>query len=802
MENFDENYLKNENEQNIQDNEDIQEENDEKKSKILFNEIIDDLIRKKTSKENMLKIQIEQNKKNLLEKFYSLSNTQLSPSPNPQPSLQSQFPNQNKDQKNLVSIPNAINPLMQEGQKEYDELREKYKNERNKKKSSIFKSEDLHISNTNSVHLKKEDYSPINPNMVNQETKNNILIIQKKLFGDNEETSKVENIDEIDDLDFEDIDIKDFKNNNNVNNNDNNFNENNIININNENDNINNNTNNNNKTINSNFNLANLDTNNINFDLSSNIKSEIMNDNTINLNEIEANFFPNEILKETRAVEYTYFAIKKKIEKIKDYKKQINRTKNFSVQLVSKLDYYREEDKDIIKNNNNLNNLNKYKKRKTGSENREVMTDMNDFIKNLNLMNPNMNNNININNINNNININHANLAEIISQQHKLNPKKIITNNKKTKMNHINNNIKNSKKNSDHYINLNSNINNINNINYNTNTATTSNTTTNKTNNISSSKKNNYSPNINSINNNPIISSKTPSSILNQKNKPSYKKVVLNNSKPILNNLDLNLNENIPNLQKVKTKAQIKINYRHISNANLTQINSSSNNNSNKRKRKNNSVIINNSNKRKDSKIDFYHFNTNTNNSNNNNINPNNIKNMINQIPSLYKNNPLTTKNKKISVVNIINSKKNNLMNNNKHIKEKKKSYNNINIITGNKFSTLNTIQKNNLIKFYRPNHQTEAINKLKQQTYLGIYFIYAEKIKDKFLFKGIYKKGVSDMNYICNKVYSGTSAPISINYEKFFIFIENDKMELIQTKLSSISVFNLNKSIILVKND
>ena len=65
-------------------------------------------------------------------------------------------------------------------------------------------------------------------------------------------------------------------------------------------------------------------------------------------------------------------------------------------------------------------------------------------------------------------------------------------------------------------------------------------------------------------------------------------------------------------------------------------------------------------------------------------------------------------------------------------------------------------------------NDKKEAINKLKQQTYLGIYFIYTEKIKDKFLFKGIYKKGVSDLNCICNKVYSGTSAPISINYEKF----------------------------------
>ena len=802
MENFEEKYSKNENEQNQKENEDIYQENDEKKSKILFNEIIDDLIRKKTSKENMLKIQIEKNKKNLLEKFYSLSNIQTSPptNPQPQPNVQSPLQLQNKDQKNNA-IPNNINPLTQEGQKEYDEIREKYKNERNKKKSSIFKSEDLHVSNTNSVHLKKEDYSPINPNMVNQETKNNILIIQKKLFGDNEETSKVENIDEIDDLNFDDIDIKDFKNNNN---NNNIINENNIINLNNEND-INANITNNNKMSNSNINLANLDTNNINFELSSNIKSEITNEN--NLNENEINYFPNEILQEIRAVEYTYFAIMKKAEKIKEYKKQTNRTKNFSVQLVSKLDYYREEEKKKKKDNNiknnNINNSNKYKKRKTGSENREVMNDMKDFIKNLNLMNPSMNNNININNINNNININHANLADIISQQHKLNQKKII-NNKKPKVN--NNNIKNSKKNSDHYINLNNNFNSMNNTNYNTNTATTTNTTANKTNNVSSSKKNNYSTNINNINNNPIISSKTPSSIMANKNKPSYKKVILNNPKPTLNNLDLNLNENIQNLQNVNTKGQFKINYRHISHSNLTQINS--NNNSNKRKRKNNSVIINNSNKRKGPKINnYYHFNTNINNSNNNNINPNNIKNFINQIPSIYKNNPLTTKNKKISMVNIIRNKKNNtennnIYNNNNQMVKKKNSFNNININTGNKFATLNTLQKNNLIKFYRQNHRTEAINRLKQQTYLGVYFIYAEKIKDNYLFKGIYKKSVSDLNYVCNKIYSGVSAPLSINYEKFFIFVENCKMELIQTKLNLINVFNLNKSIILVKDE
>ena len=77
MENFYENYLKNENETNFQEKEEIPQENEEKKSKILFNEIIDDLIRKKASKDNMLKIQIEKNKKNLLEKFYSLSTIKL-----------------------------------------------------------------------------------------------------------------------------------------------------------------------------------------------------------------------------------------------------------------------------------------------------------------------------------------------------------------------------------------------------------------------------------------------------------------------------------------------------------------------------------------------------------------------------------------------------------------------------------------------------------------------------------------------------------------------------------------------------
>ena len=211
MENIYDNYLNIENNVNQQEDEDIIQTSDERKSKIMFNEIIDDLIRKKTSKENELKNQIEKNKKNLLEKFYSLSNASepinntinttsqsktnsqnQTPIINPtmNPTQNTDPPSQFNPKDNIIinninknnNIPNNINPnLLPDGQKEYDEIREKYKNERNKKKSSIFKSEDLRISNTNSVHLKKEDFSPINPNIVNQKTKNNILIIQKKL---------------------------------------------------------------------------------------------------------------------------------------------------------------------------------------------------------------------------------------------------------------------------------------------------------------------------------------------------------------------------------------------------------------------------------------------------------------------------------------------------------------------------------------------------------------------------------------------------------------------------------------------
>jgi len=870
MENINDNNSKFQNDENLQETKDNLQMNEERKSKIMFNEIIDDLIRKKISRENELKTQIEKNKKNLLEKFYSMSNSsepinktininntkednnnnnnynnisnqtkikdndinnmgindKINKNANIIPNQLAQKEKENKyinninsnlynnniiiNQNNInnnnknANIQNNINQnLIPDGQKEYDEIREKYKNERNKKKSSIFKSEDLRISNTNSVHLKKEDFSPINPNMVNQETKNNILIIQKKLFGDteeNEETSKVENIDEIDDLDLDDINIKDFKNEDNS--------------INNKNS---------GKISNSNINLTNLDTNNINFDLSSNLKSEI------NENGDNNYFFQNEILSEQRTVEYFYYGNlnKNNNDKYKDFKKKNNRSKNFSVQLVSKLDYYIEDDNKMeIKN----------KKRKGGS-NQEVMNEMNNFINNFIPQNnfngsrfnygcfDNINNNININNINNNININDGNLAEIIFQK-QLKPKNILKNKDG------NNNI------------INSNINNLNNKN-------------------ALNSKNNY---INkNINNNSTNINKNQKKIQNDnksRTQQNYKKVIMSEKS---NDMDLNMNQNID-----KAKTKIKLNYRHISNSkipnkNISNINSTSNNhasnNNRQQKRKNNSVIIkrdsfkekndkskdiylgennNISNNNANPQKNFYHFNTNNNfesrlNSNEINSLKNNIKNIINKLPTFYKN-PLTTKNKKVSMSKIIKKKINlnnannlsnsngnsssinnhngiNLSNHNNNInnnekKSKKIGSNNANLnanvnsATGNKFAIMNTILKNKLLKYSKLTQQIEAFNKLKQFSYLGLFFIYAEKIKEGFLFKGLYKREISEESHICNKIFGVANIPMVLSFEKFLILTENNKKEFVPLKLNGTNLINYTKSILLVKND
>ena len=68
------------------------------------------------------------------------------------------------------------------------------------------------ISNTDTVHLKKEDYSPINKNEFNKKNDiNNIILLQKKLFNDNNNNNNNSYnniiIDEIEDKNLFDLKI-------------------------------------------------------------------------------------------------------------------------------------------------------------------------------------------------------------------------------------------------------------------------------------------------------------------------------------------------------------------------------------------------------------------------------------------------------------------------------------------------------------------------------------------------------------------------------------------------------------------
>ena len=176
----------------------------------------------------------------------------------------------------------------------------------------------------------------------------------------------------------------------------------------------------------------------------------------------------------------------------------------------------------------------------------------------------------------------------------------------------------------------------------------------------------------------------------------------------------------------------------------------------------------------------------------------------------------MTTKNKKVSISKIIKKKNKlndsngnssinngmNISNSNNGTKNNKKSNNNTNMPSGNKLAILNTIHKNNLLKYAKLTQQIEAINKLKQHTHLGLYFIYAEKINEGFLFKGIYKKGISEVNPICNKIYGVQNIPSILSLEKLFIFTENNKKDFIPIKLSALNTNNFSKSIILVRSN
>lgn len=178
----------------------------------------DDLIKRKSAKEMILKKQIEINKKSLLDKFFSnnintSSSIQLSENDTKANTVNT-VGEQKKENKVLPTIYEFNNT--ENSKIEYDEtralssqndnnmnnymaIREKYKNERNKKKSSIFKSEDLRVSKTDTLNLKQSDvldgkeqdniYSPINDNNNIDVNQNNIVILQRKLFDSSNEVN-------------------------------------------------------------------------------------------------------------------------------------------------------------------------------------------------------------------------------------------------------------------------------------------------------------------------------------------------------------------------------------------------------------------------------------------------------------------------------------------------------------------------------------------------------------------------------------------------------------------------------------
>ena len=119
----------------------------------------------------------------------------------------------------------------------------------------------------------------------------------------------------------------------------------------------------------------------------------------------------------------------------------------------------------------------------------------------------------------------------------------------------------------------------------------------------------------------------------------------------------------------------------------------------------------------------------------------------------------------------------------------------------GNKISLINTLLNNNLILFQKNNHQKEAIEKLKSRSNNGVYFIYVDKINEGYSFKGIYKRGASEVNHICNKIFGIPNTPLMLSYEKFYILVENDNKNFEFKKLRDINVLSFIKTILIIKN-
>ena len=676
-------------------------------NEVILKDIVENFLQKKISKENEHKYQIKQNKKNILEKFYSMTNIDYINQQNKNKLQEAEF-NFNNQNNNNSKNNNDANQV-----DDYDEIREKYKIERNKKKSSIFKSEDLHISNTNIVHInnKNEDYSPINPNVVDIENKNNIFIIQKKLFGDNDnnndgDVEKIEDIDEIE-LDFSEINNNKYEESQilSSNNKNNNEDEKNVEKKRNDNNNI----------------ITNIDINNNN------------------------NYFSNDILVEKKEIDLCFTSNNKiNFKKVNGINKIKQRSKNYSVQLVSSLGFV-------------INNL---AKRNNGNNNYPF-----------------------INHNDNNLNlIQNGENSKLMNQM--------------TTNDFRNNKLK---KNNTDYTDINGNlIHRDYEDNDNSNNTIVPGNQNNCTNNNYNGKYSNYDnklingsndyQSINKIKNNYLIKNKYL-----QKNKTSNKK---NNS--FQNNVAYIDYKNISGRVNNNNNNQINHNKNNIIEKNLIKPKNF------KLKKKNNSFVLNRDinkiNNNVASKSIYQNLNSNNNkiifcndnyNSNtqknllNYNNEINNGKNQDNKVIPIISKMPISLKVKKNLLI------KNGLKNSTKNTKRK----------IGNKIAVLNSLLNNNLILFQKPSHQQEAIEKLKSRQNNGVYFIYADKVNEGYSFKGIYKRGTSEINHICNKIYGIPNSPLILLYEKFYILVENEDKTFEFKKLSDINVFSFVKSILLIKN-
>ena len=665
-------------------------------NEVILKDIVENFLQKKISKENEHKYQIKQNKKNILEKFYSMTNIDYlnQQSKNKLQEAEFNFNNQNNNNNNND---NQMD--------DYDEIREKYKNERNKKKSSIFKSEDLHISNTNIVHInKKEDYSPINPNVVDIENKNNIFIIQKKLFGDNDNNNdgdmeKIEDIDEIE-LDFSEI-------------NNNKYEESQILSS-------------NNKNTDKNLEKKGNDNNNI-----------ITNGDTSN-----NNYFSNDILFRKREIDLCFTRDNKiNHKKVNGVNKIKQRSKNYSVQLVSSLGFVINN---ISKKNNGNNNYPFY----------------NNNTNNSNLIqngeNPKIVNKMALNDLRNNkLKKNYTDYTDINGNLiHKDYDENDNSNNTIVPINQ----------------------NNYNNSNYNGKYSTNDNKFVNGSNEYQNNNKvkNNYL-----IKNKYLQKNKTS----NNKNNSFQNNVAYIDYKNISgrvnnNNYQVNKNKNNileKNLIKPKNFKLKKKNNSFVLNRDINKINNNVANKSIYQTLNNNKIIFCN---------DNYNSNTQKNLLNYNNE-INNGKNQDNKVIPIISKMPISLKVKK----NLLT--KNGLKNSYKTSKRK----------IGNKIAVLNSLLNNNLILFQKASYQQEAIEKLRSRQNNGVYFIYVDKVNEGYSFKGIYKRGTSEINHICNKIYGIPNSPLILLYEKFYILVENVDKTFEFKKLNDINVFSFIKTILLIKN-